>query len=95
MRRSSAQHRYEWFCYRIIASDIGNTPYEVYQILSRLLLVEVGESGQLVIRKSSYLEDWEHQIYIERIKLTIKRIFPKFIWPKPKDLPEVVYWDIP
>lgn len=89
MRRSKEQHFYEWWCYRLIANDVGSTPYEIYVIMARTLLKEVDESGKLVIRKPTSLQDWEHQIYMEQVKYLVNKVFPRFIWPEPKSLPVV------
>ena len=84
MLRSLEQHNYEWVCYRLIASETGDTPYSVYEFFAKLFLKEHAPDGSLVYRKPTSLEDWEHSGYIAEIHHFISKFYPDFIWPEKR-----------
>lgn len=68
LKRSTDQHRAEWFYYRLISGISGHTPYEIYEIMAKKFLLCIDEDGELAYIKPSSLDTIEHNDYMEQIR---------------------------
>lgn len=82
-KRTEQQHNTEWFYYQYISDFTGHTAYEVYEILTRLILLCVDPDGHLAVIKPNSLNTIEHNNYMEQIRAIMSKEL-NLILPDPQ-----------
>ena len=70
--RSGDQNRYQWYCFELIAQEIGTTKEQVHDFFSTLFLQvtdSIGDHTFKSVRGTSTLSTQEHSEFMENVRI--------------------------